>query len=304
MKISSSIFTILFICLVLIANGQGVAINNDGSPADASAILDVKSTTKGVLIPRLTNVQRDAIASPVAGLLIFNTDQQGLQMFDGTIWSTYMPSWECGNNLIDSRDGKAYSTVQIGTKCWMSENLNIGTRIDGPIDQSNNSMIEKYCYDDSETNCNTYGGLYLWGEMMQYVTTEGTQGICPTGWYLPTDDEWKTMETCLGMSQSEADATNWRGTDEGGKMKEAGTSHWDSPNTGATNSSGFTALPGGWRSYYNGSFVEFSTHGHWWSSTEFSDNDAWYRRLYYDYSQVNRNLFSKMNGRSVRCIKN
>ncbi len=84
-----------------------------------------------------------------------------------------------------------------------------------------NGIIEKYCYDDNTSNCDTYGGLYQWEEMMQYVTTPGAQGICPDGWHLPTDEEFKTMEMALGMSQSEADNTGWRGTDEGSKLKEA-----------------------------------------------------------------------------------
>ncbi len=127
----------------------------------------------------------------------------------------------------------------------MAENLNVGSMINGSSNQTNNGIIEKYCYDDNTSNCDTYGGLYQWEEMMQYVTTPGAQGICPDGWHLPTDEEFKTMEMALGMSQGEADDTGWRGTDEGGKMKESGTTHWYSPNMGATNSSGFTALPGG-----------------------------------------------------------
>ncbi len=79
---------------------------------------------------------------------------------------------------------------------------------------TNNSSIEKYCYNDVPANCETYGGLYQWDEIMQYTTTPGVQGICPSGWHLPTGEEWKQMEMALGMSQSEADLYNWRGTDE------------------------------------------------------------------------------------------
>jgi len=89
--------------------------------------------------------------------------------------------------FTDARDGKTYNTVLIGTQCWMRENLNIGTRIDGSQNQTDNGTIEKYCYDDLESNCDIYGGLYQWDEAMQYVTTQGVQGICPAGWHLPTD---------------------------------------------------------------------------------------------------------------------
>jgi len=91
-----------------------------------------------------------------------------------------------------------YSTVQIGSQVWMGENLNVGTRINGVKNQINNDTIEKYCYNDDENNCNVYGGIYLWDEMMQYSTVEGSQGICPTGWHLPSDSEWTVLTNYLG----------------------------------------------------------------------------------------------------------
>ncbi len=127
---------------------------------------------------------------------------------------------------------------------------------------ANNSIIEKYCYNNSTANCDIYGGLYQWNEMMQYTTTPGAQGICPaTGWHLPTDAEWTILTTFLG---GEGIA--------GGKMKttgtiEAGTGLWYAPNTGATNESGFTALPGGYRSD-NGDFDGLGYYAYFWSSTE------------------------------------
>lgn len=206
------------------------------------------------------------------------------------------PPWQCGDVLVDTRDGQTYTTVQIGTQCWMAENLNVGNKIDGINEQSNNGTIEKYCYDNTETNCDVYGGLYQWNEMISYSITPGVQGICPIGWNLPTDAEWTNLTTFLG-GESVA----------GGKMKstgtiEEGTGLWASPNTGATNSSGFTALPGGVRRP-DGSFDYVSGYGYWWSSSPSDASNAWYRYLYYYGADVGRNSNDKSYGFSVRCLK-
>lgn len=133
----------------------------------------------------------------------------------------------------------------------------------------------------------------------------GVQGVCPDGWHLPSDSEWKELEMYLGMSQSEADGDHYpRGTDEGGKLKEKDFSHWTSPNTGATNSSGFTALPGGERSSSGSSSL--GTETNFWTATEGSYGDSWHRNLFYDNPQVEREYgrTSKHWGFSVRCVKN
>ena len=197
----------------------------------------------------------------------------------------------CGNPMTDTRDGKTYNTVLIGTQCWFAQNLNIGTRINGSGEQTNNSIIEKYCYNDDENNCNTYGGLYQWDEAMQYSTTEGVQGICLTGWHLPTDAEWTIMTTFLGGLEI-----------AGGKMKETGTEHWFAPNTGATNETGFTALPGGGRSS-NGNISGISGGATFWSSTEHGTTGAWTRKLFYLNETVDRIDYYKWSGFSGRCLK-
>ncbi len=187
--------------------------------------------------------------------------------------------------------GKVYNTVQIGTQCWFKENLNIGNRINVNQNQTNNGVIEKHCYGDNEANCNTYGGLYQWDELMQYVTTQGAKGLCPDGWHIPTDAEWSTLTTYLG-GESVA----------GGKLKEAGTVHWLSPNKGATNSSGFTALPGGcW--YRMGNFFELTYYAFFWSSTEYALTHAWNRSLNCNSEDVGRHGYDKTTGFSVRCLK-
>ncbi|MDD4554177.1 MAG: fibrobacter succinogenes major paralogous domain-containing protein [Bacteroidales bacterium] len=199
--------------------------------------------------------------------------------------------FSCGQLITDARDGKTYNTVLIGSQCWMAHNLNIGARINGSQNQSNDQLIEKYCYNDLESNCDIYGGLYQWNEAMQYVTTPGVQGICPEGWYLPTDAEWTTLTTFLG-GESIA----------GGALKETGTTHWASPNTGATNSSGFTALPGGFR-YTSGSFYNLTLSILFWSSSEYSASNAWYREIFYDEADVGRGNYNKIYGIAVRCVK-
>ena len=210
-------------------------------------------------------------------------------------------AWACGQALIDSRDGKAYSTVEIGTQCWMAQNLNIGTRIDAVNNQTDNGTIEKYCFDNTETNCDVYGGLYQWNEMMQYSTAPGVKGICPTGWHLPTDAEWCTLEQEVDPTITCSSVT-WRGVDCGGKLKETGTTHWNSPNTGATNSSGFTALPGGNRGF-DGSFLTLGDFGAWWSSSPDEPSLSLHRELYYNGAGVYRHSSDESFGFSVRCLK-
>ncbi|MGA2823718.1 MAG: fibrobacter succinogenes major paralogous domain-containing protein, partial [Bacteroidales bacterium] len=189
--------------------------------------------------------------------------------------------------------GQVYITVQIGTQCWFKENLNIGTMITtGNNNQTNDSIIEKYCYNNDAANCNVYGGLYQWDEMMQYVVTPGAQGICPNGWHLPTDAEWTNLTTYLGGTSV-----------AGGALKEAGYVHWQSPNTGATNSSGFTALPGGERAP-SGNFVFLSQVGWFGSSSVYSMTETWMRHMNYDNTNVDRLSYIKTYGFSARCLKN
>jgi uncharacterized protein (TIGR02145 family) len=378
-----------FIILLLLNSSLLLAqmgINTDGSAPNNSAMLDVKSTDKGFLPPRMTHAEMNSISNPAEGLIVFCTDC-GLNgtgvvvVFMNGAWNTIaincilpdspisgiqVPSpthivwnwntvtgatgykWNttndyatatdmamtttktetgltcntaytryawaysaCGNStaltmnqtssgcsltceqlLTDIRDGKTYTTVLIGDQCWMAQNLNIGARVNGSDEQTNNSIIEKYCWGDLESNCDVYGGLYQWNEMMQYVITEGAKGICPTGWHLPTDAEWTTLTTFLGGEQV-----------AGGKMKEAGYVHWISPNTGATNSSGFTALPGGYRSFFF-TFDQLTYFVYFWSSSQGAVGGGWYRSLYdFDENVVQYYDYNNTDGMSVRCLK-
>ncbi len=187
-----------------------------------------------------------------------------------------------------------YNTVQIGNQCWMKENLKVrnyknGTAI--PNITVNSTWISlstgARCWynNDSATYAATYGALYNW------FAVDNINGLCPTGWHVPTDAEWTILTDFLG-GESVA----------GGPLKETDTTHWNSPNTGATNSSGFTALPGGYRVYNNGNFSNFADFGYWWSSTSSSSTEAWRRMMGYFHSTVHRYNTDKNHGYSVRCV--
>ena len=296
------LITLIFSGITILSQAQGVGINGNESSPDPSAGLDVNFTDKGFLPPRMTTAQRNSIPSPAEGLMIYNTEEKTVNIYNGSSWGL-LSSFICGQPFSDPRDGRIYTTVLIGTQCWMAQNLNTGARIDGVNNQSDNGIPEKYCFNDLESGCDDYGGLYQWNEVMQYSTIPGSQGICPTGWHVPTDAEWCTLTTYLDASVNCSALGVLSGTDAGGKMKEAGNTHWASPNTGATNSSGFTGLPGGMR-HSSGSFNFQNTNGYFWSSTVYFTTDLYYRSLWYNYAEVIRSPLNSNYGISVRCLKN
>ena len=189
-------------------------------------------------------------------------------------------------------DGNVYKTVKIGNQWWMAENLKVTKYKDGSAIPNvtkgtlwNGLTTGAYCnYDNKESNVATYGRLYNW-----YAINTGN--LCPTGWHVPTDAEWTTLIDYLGGTSV-----------AGGKLKETGTTHWNSPNTGATNETGFTALPGGYRGI-NGAFFSIGYYGYWCSATESNANYAWYRYMDYNYSLVYRSISNKQYGFSVRCLR-
>ncbi len=209
------------------------------------------------------------------------------------------------DGTVTDIDGNVYQAVKIGDQWWMAENLKVthyrnGDAIAHVTDNTEwtNLSSGAWCvYDNNDGNTDTYGLLYNW------YAVDDSRNIAPEGWHVPTDEEWKELEMYLGMSQSEADDTGWRGTDEGGKLKATGTEYWNSPNEGATNESGFSALPGGCRYFYSGYFYFMGFYGYWWSSTEASSTSAWNRGLYCGYSDVCRSYDYKRYGFSVRCLR-
>ena len=220
--------------------------------------------------------------------------------------SVTVPAPPCPGIPTVTYEGKTYNTVQIGTQCWLKENLNVGTKINGHDNQIDNGILEKYCYDDLESNCDIYGGLYQWNEMMQYVALEGTKGICPTGWHIPSDAEWCTITNLLDPTVN-CNAWGYSGTEVAMKMKEPGLTHWCPPNTGANNSSGFTALPSGSLRNMEGFYFygKMGTAFFWSSSqTYFFNGGGWGRLFSSDQTGITRtNIGGQSQGFSVRCIK-
>ncbi len=309
MKNLTKIFTIAVLFAALFPSfggikggfSQNIGINQPNP--DNSAVLDLTSTELGLLIPRMTTAQRDAInvsGSPNS-VMIFNTTTKCFEFYYDGSWyelGCATETFTCGTSFTDTRDGQVYNSVQIGSQCWMAENLN--------YDQS--AFGNDWCYDgDCTTYDSTYGRLYDWAAAMQGAASSNSnpsevQGVCPSGWHLPSDNEWCELEnTVEADTDPDCNLTGGRGTNTGGDMKETGTTNWDAPNTGATNLSGFTGLPGGWGTT-PGSPVNIGITGYWWSTTE-NGSEAWYRRL--DYSSATSIRFDpqKTEGFSVRCLK-
>lgn len=186
-------------------------------------------------------------------------------------------------------DGNVYKTITIGTQTWMAENLKTSKYKDGisiPLVMDStawsNLTTPGHCWynNNKATNKKLYGGLYNW-------YTVNTGKLCPTGWHVPSETEWKTMITYLG------------GADAGDKLQETGTTHWLRPNTGATNESGYTALPGGCR-ILSGTFVTLGYCSYWWSS---NGGNAGARFVGYYDSGIERGSYNKQFGLSVRCVR-
>jgi uncharacterized protein (TIGR02145 family) len=463
-----SVLFLLGFCMISFA--QNVGINADGSAPDNSAMIDVKSNSKGALIPRMTITERDAIASPAQGLMVFCTDcglNGALAIYSGTQWRSYQdcmtasptagdqvpyvsaiqwnwansaPSsyngvqnyrwnttnnwatavdmgdsltytetglscyttfkryvwalsgcgvsapveltattfmnpgtpdtlqgtptanqivwkwkayheatgykWNSTNNYATATDigseltytqtgltgatkynayvwattdcgysqtpailteitpaapcdpatvdygGITYHTLQIGTKCWMKENMNIGTKILNSSNQTNNNVLEKYCYNDDEANCTVYGGLYKWDEAMQYSSYDGAKGICPTGWHVARKAETDAL-TIL--------ANSLRTDQQGVVLKESGIDHWQT--SGGKNDIGFTVLGSGERYSDGSSFFGLKQTATIWTSTTAYSSYVYYLSFSYGNNNSVTTYGSKTSGYSVRCVK-
>jgi len=205
-----------------------------------------------------------------------------------------------GTPTVKDIDGNIYNTVQIGTQCWIKENLSVSKYRDGsiiPLDASggttgnssgqtwsNRTTGARTVFGHSPTHLATLGYLYNW-----YVISD-PKGLCPSGWHVPSDAEWTTLTTFLGGENV-----------AGGKMKSISTTFWNLSNVAPTNESGFSTLPGGYR-VNDGSFNNINLNAFFWSATELDKNVAWHRYMNYD-NNVYVNYFNKSFGASVRCLR-
>jgi uncharacterized protein (TIGR02145 family) len=221
---------------------------------------------------------------------------------------------------VKDYDGNSYSTIKLGSQWWMAENLRTTHYAAGaeiPLVESNSTWTEKdinskaMCYyNNAINNAESYGALYTWAAAMNgsggsSSNPSGVQGVCPSGWHMPSDNEWKQLETYLGMSQMAVNSIGHRGTNEGSKL--AGHSRqWNAgelKDNAAFGATGFDASPGGGRNLF-GSFLYLGSHGAMWTATGFDAASVWGRCLYNSYSSVRRYNCQKEFAFSVRCVKN
>lgn len=221
---------------------------------------------------------------------------------------------------VSDIDNNIYNIVTIGNQTWMAENLKVARYANGDsipnitnntewANLGDNNTDKGYCHQNNNANneSDTYGALYTYAAAVNGDNSgNNVQGVCPNGWHLPSDGEWKTLEMALGMTQAEADANlTWRGTDQGSQLADS-ASLWNdgslesNPSFGSSN---FKALPSGSRYDYNGWFVNVGVHSYLWTSTQSGTTSAYARRLDNSSSKVFRAGHSKSYGIAVRCVK-
>jgi uncharacterized protein (TIGR02145 family) len=256
-------------------------------------------TEEGSGIGSFTTTLRNLSPSTTYYARSYAKNSQGVVVYGNEVIFTtgsVAPSFACGTSSVSDVDGNNYNTVQIGNQCWTQSNLKVSKYRNGdsiPTGLSNtawqNTTAGAYAiYDNNPVNDGLYGKLY------NHYAVMDTRGLCPTGWHVPTDGEWTTLETFLGGTSV-----------AGGALKSTATQPtpggWLSPNTGATNSSGFSAGPGGLR-IDGGAFYGVGYVGYWWSSS-LSGANAWYRLLNYGYGNILRDNDYRPYGFSVRCLR-
>ncbi len=244
--------------------GLNQELRADFTPTDASAYNTASKTVK-------INVKYGGVSSA-----IFNPT------------STY--------GTVTDIDGNEYKTIVIGTQTWMAENLRVVRYRNGdsiPLVTSNSAWksltSNGYC---NYKNINNLDTIATMGRLYNWFTVSNNRNIAPAGWHVASDGDWATLTTFLGGAAV-----------AGGKLKESGTSHWSAPNTSASNSSGFTALPGGRREYSDGTFLNLTYDGFWWTSSAYNPDYSWYYDLHYTFASIDRANFHKQYGYSVRCMK-
>lgn len=255
-------------------------------------------TTNGVVsnqTPNKINNENIAIYETHLDSLVVSSTIIGRKVFTN-LPSLFGDTTDLGNLVIErycpglptvTYEGKIYHTIKIGDQCWLKENLDVGRIIDGSLNQSNNGTIEKYCYNNDSVNCQAYGGLYQWDELMQYSSSEATQGICPIGWHIPKQTEIVTLRTLVN--------------NDGNALKAIGQGVW--PGIG-TNTSGFSGLLVGFRDG-DGTFKSLGEEAGFWSSTEYIGYPyaALQWSLFYSGRYIYYSNYIKVVGFSTRCLK-
>jgi uncharacterized protein (TIGR02145 family) len=204
---------------------------------------------------------------------------------------------------VTDASGNLYQIITIGSQDWMGSNLTTSKFNDGSVIQAVTDNLQWSALTSPGSCEYSYNGQAAIGKLYNYFAITDNRKLCPTGWHIPSDNEWKTLEKYLGMSQDQADATGSRGNDEGGKLKSTNIgTDWNYSSTGATNTSGFTAKGAGYR-YDNGLFSSYGQSGNFWTITESDASNAWCRYLTYNSAQINRLAINKKYGFSIRCVK-
>jgi len=286
---------------------RGVCWSRDELPTVSDQVTEEGVGSGGFLVDL-----KDLELNTIYFVRAFATNREGTSYGDEVSFKT----WDKGE--FADYDGNVYPSTEIGEQTWMAKNLRVTHYADGrPIQEVRLNWTglpagsKAYCwqYNDS-TYADPYGALYTWSAAMDGAVSNDSnpgevQGVCPDGWHLPSDLEWKEMEIFIGMDPAEADTLAYRGRGEGlgGRLKETGYNHWRNPNSEATNYTGFSAVASGYRRI-DGNFRSLGRNATFWTSAEFNTTNAWARGLNYNNSWIRRGYDSKGNGVSVRCVKN
>ena len=241
--------------------------------------------------------------------ICYHGDQQSGKIHKPLLSRTYVFQFAtnipCPGMETITYEGQVYNTIQVYDQCWLKENLNVGVRLDPNVYPSDNELIEKYCYDNLESNCDIYGGLYMWDEMMQYTNSEGVQGICPPGWHVPDNEDWKVLFGAVDSQYGIGDP-EWEqftcGSDVATRLKS--TTGWYNNGNG-TDDFGFSILPSGFYMFFPpGAY----TNLYWMSEMRTSSEDEAWSAFSWDFfhSRPTTVHFAdeKEFGYTVRCLKN
>ena len=281
---------------------RGVVWGTSGGPTVA---LSTK-TTDGTGTGSFTSTLASLNGSTTYYVRAYATNSVGTA-YGNEVSFTTSAAFSCGTSTVSDIDGNPYTTVSINTQCWMIENMKTSHYLNGdliPIVTDNSAWGilttggRTWYNNDSSTYENPYGNLYNW-----YAVTD-SRGLCPTGWHVPTDSDWNKLVIFLDTGADTSSTSSTQSSTAGGKLKSMGTVYWQNQSIGTDNSSGFSALPGGYR-LANGSFSNIRTNVFFWSFTAYAHNmnKAWYRNIYDNNGEVRRDTRDKIAGASVRCLR-